>query len=105
MSESPKITRQEALTTASGNIWLVVAGIISAICLVFLWGMREMPPTGAAFTGLVLTVVFYLAMVAVRFGVTHNRLRLWTLAVLTIAIAITFAVVGWIVVVSAGPGV
>src|SRR5690554_6165027 len=93
VSESQKVTRQPALTTASGGIWLIVGGIISVICLVFLWLMRELEPLGAAVTGIVIIVVAYLAMLAVRYGVRAPRVRLWTLAALTIAIAVTFLAV------------
>src|SRR5690554_3612005 len=99
MSESQKINRQKALTTASGSIWLVVAAVISALCLVMLWTMRELPPLGAATTGFVLVIVGYLAMVAVRLGVPHVRTRLIALAVLTVAIVLAFMTVGGIIIV------
>ncbi len=98
MSDPQKVNRQAALTTASGNSWLVVGGIISALCLVMLWGMRELPPLGAATTGVVLVVVGYLAMVAVRFGVRSLRVRLIALAALTIAITLAFMTVGCIII-------
>lgn len=93
MSESQKVTKQPALTTASGSIWLVVGGIIAAICLVLLWLMRGMEPLGAATTGIVIIVVAYLVMLAVRYGVSAPRVRLWSLAVLTIGISVTFMTV------------
>lgn len=101
VSESQKVTKQPALTTASGGIWLVVGGIIAAICLVLLWLMRGMEPLGAATTGIVMIVVAYLAMLAVRYGVGAPRVRLWTLAALTIGIAITFMTVAIIIVYAA----
>lgn len=101
MSESHKVTRQEALTSDSGRVWLIVAGIIALLCLVMLWFMREMPPLGAATTGIAAIIVAYLAMVAIRFGVTHDRWRLGLLAALTISIVIIFAAVAWITVINA----
>ncbi len=98
MSESQKVTKQPALTTASGAIWLVVGGIISLLCLVLLWLMRGLEPIGAATTGIVIIVVAYLAMIAVRYGVSSLRVRLWTLAALTIGITITFLTVAVITV-------
>lgn len=98
MSESQKVTKQPALTTASGSIWLIVGGIIAAICLVLLWLMRGLEPIGAATTGIVIIVVAYLVMLAVRYGVTAPRVRLWTLAALTIGIAVTFLTVAIITV-------
>ncbi|WP_403020057.1 hypothetical protein [Salinibacterium sp. GXW1014] len=101
MSESQKVTRQEALTSDSGRTWLIVAGVIAALCLVMLWFMRELPPLGAATTGMVSIVIAYLAMVAIRFGVARSRLKLGLLAVLTIAIVLIFMTVGWITVFAA----
>lgn len=101
MSESQKVTRQEALTSDSGRTWLIVAGVIATLCLVMLWFMRDLPPLGAATTGIVAIVVTYLAMLAIRFGVNHLRWRLALLAVLTIAIVIIFGVVSWVTILSA----
>lgn len=101
MSESQKVTRQEALTSDSGRTWLIVGAIIATLCLVMLWFMREMPPTGAATTGMVSIIVAYSAMIAIRFGIRRDRARLVLLATLTIAIPVTFAVVAWITIVSA----
>src|SRR5690554_4470540 len=101
MSESQKVTRQEALTSDSGRTWLIVAGVIAALCLVMLWFMRELPPLGAATTGMVAIVIAYLAMIAIRFGVARSRLKLGLLAVLTIAIVLIFMTVGWITVFAA----
>ena len=101
MSESQKVTRQPALTTASGRTWLIVAGIISVLSILFLWFMRELEPLSAAAIGMVTIIVIYLAMVAIRFGVRAPRVRLWSLAVLTIAIAITFLTIAVIMIYSA----
>lgn len=101
MSESQKVTKQPALTTASGRTWLIVAGIISGLSLVFLWFMRELEPLGAAAIGMVTIIVIYLVMVAIRFGVRAPRVRLWSLAVLTIGIAITFLTIAVIMIYSA----
>jgi len=98
VSESQKVTKQPALTTASGGIWLVVGGIIAAICLMLLWLMRGLQPLGAATTGMVIIVVAYLAMLALRYGVSAPRVRLWSLAALTIGIAVTFMTVAIITV-------
>ncbi|MHA6694736.1 hypothetical protein [Homoserinimonas sp. A520] len=101
MSESQKVTKQPALTTASGGIWLVVAGIIALLSLILLWLMRELEPLGASVTGMVIIVVAYLAMLAIRYGVRAPRVRLWSLAILTIGIAITFMTVAIIMVYAA----
>ncbi|MHA6668678.1 hypothetical protein ACX3O0_07390 [Homoserinimonas sp. A447] len=101
MSESQKVTKQPALTTASGGIWLVVAGIIALLSLILLWLMRDLEPLGASVTGMVIIVVAYLAMLAIRYGVRAPRVRLWSLAILTIGIAITFMTVAIIMVYAA----
>jgi hypothetical protein len=93
--------KQPALTTASGNMWLLVAGIIGVLSLVFLWFMRELEPLGASVTGMVIIVVAYLVMLAVRYGVQAPRVRLWSLAFLTIGISITFLTIAVIMVYSA----
>lgn len=100
MSESQKVTRQPALTTASGRTWLIVAGVIAALSLVFLWFMRELEPLGASTIGIVTIVATYLAMVAIRFGIRAPRVRLWSLAVLTIGIACTFLTIAIIMIYS-----
>jgi hypothetical protein len=101
VSESQKVTQQPALTSASGGIWLLVAGIIAVISLVFLWFMKELEPLGASVTGMVIIIVTYLVMLAVRYGVRAPRVRLWSLAILTIGIAITFLTIAIIMVYSA----
>lgn len=101
MSDPQKVTQQAALTTASGRTWLIVAGVITVLCLVFLWFMRELEPLGAATLGIVIIVVAYLVMVAVRFGIQAPRIRLWSLAVLTLGIAGTFITIASIMILSA----
>lgn len=70
----------------------MVGGILAALSLVFLIGMRELDPPGVATAGLVTVVVLYLGMVAVRYGVARLRIRLGLLAGLTLAICLAFAV-------------
>jgi energy-converting hydrogenase Eha subunit E len=82
-------------------MWLLVAGIIGALSLIFLWFMRGLEPLGASVTGMVIIVVAYLAMLAIRYGVRAPRVRLWSLAILTIGISITFLTVAVIMVYSA----
>ena len=82
-------------------MWLLVAGIIAALSLIFLWFMRDLKPLGASVTGIVIILVAYLAMLAIRYGVRAPRVRLWSLAVLTIGIAITFLTIATIMIYSA----
>jgi hypothetical protein len=97
MDDSTRVTDQAALTTSSGRSWLVVGGILSALSLVLLFGMRELDPPGVATAGLAAVVVLYLGMVAVRYGVARLRLRLGLLAGLTIAICLVFVVCALVV--------
>lgn len=82
-------------------MWLLVAGIIAGLSLIFLWFMRDLEPLGASVTGIVIIIVAYLAMLAIRYGVRAPRVRLWSLAVLTIGIAITFLTIAIIMIYSA----
>ena len=92
MDDSTRVTDQAALTTSSGKSWLVVGAILSVLSIVFLFGMRDLDPPGAATAALAAVVVLYLVMVAVRYGVARLRLRLGLLAALTIAICLVFVV-------------
>ncbi|MDQ4138766.1 MAG: hypothetical protein M3116_07995, partial [Actinomycetota bacterium] len=92
MEDPGRVTDQAALTTSSGRSWLVVGGILTALTAGILFWMRELDPPGVATAGIAAVVVFYLGMVAVRFGVGRLRLRLGLLAALTIAICLAFVV-------------
>jgi hypothetical protein len=114
-SDSPKVTQQAALTTSTGRIWLVIGGILTVICLGFLWQMREIgracpfiepaPPgcldgrlTSAPIIGIAIIVLLYAAMVVVRFTVERLRVRLAVMAILTALIPIIFVICGGIVI-------
>ncbi|MFC0682154.1 hypothetical protein ACFFGH_30355 [Lysobacter korlensis] len=90
MDDSGRVSDQAALTTSSGRSWLIVGGILAALSIGFLFGMRDLNPPGVATAGLVAVIALYLGMVAVRFGVGRLRLRLGLLAALTIAICLAF---------------
>lgn len=95
-----RVTDQDALTVSSGGIWLVLGGVTAVIAIVMLVALRDLRPAGAATTGLVAVTTCYLAMVVVRYGVPHGRLRLGLLAALMIALFLAFAIcVGTMVVV------
>ncbi len=92
MSDSPRVRDQSSLTTSGGRIWLVVAGLLTALTVGLLLAMRDLRPVGVATIGLALIVAEYLVMIAIRFGVARLRVRLGLLAALTIAICLTFIV-------------
>ncbi|WP_349898318.1 hypothetical protein [Parafrigoribacterium soli] len=96
-STSTKVTEQRALTSGNGNNWLVIGGILTLICGGILFAMQRLEPAAVAFTGLVIVVVLYAAMVVVRLVAAPGRRMLWSLAALTILIVITFFVCGGIV--------
>jgi drug/metabolite transporter (DMT)-like permease len=92
MPDPTRVTDQAALTTSSGRSWLVIGALISALSLGFLFWMRDLEPAGVSITGMVIIVVLYLGMIAVRFGIARLRLRLGLLAAMMIGICITFVV-------------
>jgi hypothetical protein len=94
---SDKVTDQRALTTASGTTWLVIGAILTVLCGGLLFAMQWIGPPGIGLAGCANVLVLYAAMLAIRFAVRPGRVRLGTLAVLTILIAITFFIFGGIV--------
>ncbi len=96
-SSSTKVTEQRALTVASGSNWLVIGGGLSVICGGLLFAMQWLSPAIVATTGFVIVIVLYALMVVTRVVVRPGRVRLWTLATLTILLVITFFVCGGIV--------
>ncbi|MGA0568107.1 hypothetical protein ACO2Q7_12295 [Rathayibacter sp. KR2-224] len=60
------VRNQPALRTSSGRVWLVVGGVMAAICVaVLLLQVRNSVPM--AVLGAVIVAVLYAALVAVRF--------------------------------------
>lgn len=96
-SNSTKVTEQRQLTTASGTSWLTIGAGLTAICGGLLFAMQSLEPAVVATVGFVTVVALYVAMVVARFAVPPGRLRLWTLAALTILLVITFFVCAGIV--------
>ncbi|QDZ15156.1 hypothetical protein [Humibacter ginsenosidimutans] len=66
-SADPTLVRnQSALRTSSGRVWLVVGGILAAVCIIVLlvqWG-NSVP---LAAIGAVVVALFYAAMIVVRY--------------------------------------
>lgn len=114
LSDSPKVTEQAALTTSSGLIWLVVAGILAVVSIGFLWPMTQLtracpliePPPAyclddtVPLVGIAVIVLLYATMVVIRYTVERLRLRLALLAILTALIPIVFAICGTLVILS-----
>lgn len=84
---SPRVRDQPELTTASGRTWIVVGGLLTLVSLVVLVPMLLLRPPGAAGVGVVLVVFLYIAML-VSTRIPPGPARLFTLAVLMIAIAV-----------------
>ncbi len=76
-----KVGNQPALRTSSGAIWLVVGGILAAICAGMLAWLSVLDPA-VAWTGFAIVLALYLAMIGVRLLVERQRVRLITLAIL-----------------------
>ena len=88
-TDPTRLTNQPALTTASGNIWLVVGGLFTAIALGVLIPMAalDMAPEGLPLVAVILDVTLYLAIVIVRVTAPPGRLRLGIMAIALLAIA------------------
>ncbi|ARJ05666.1 hypothetical protein DVJ78_10085 [Humibacter sp. BT305] len=84
-----RVTNQPSLTTSTGTIWLVVGGIMAAICVALLAAMLGLQPAGVAFWSLIAIVVLYGGMLEVRLLARPGRVRLTLLAVLFGLIAAT----------------
>ncbi len=82
-----RIGDQPALRTSSGAVWLIVGGVLAALCIGLLIALDSLqPPVGVIGAGIVL--VLYVFMVAAVLAIPRTRIRLLTLAVLMIAMAI-----------------
>ncbi len=76
-----KVGNQPSLRTSSGAIWLVMGGILTAICAGMLAWLSVLNPA-VAWTGFAIVLALYLAMIGVRLLVFRQRVRLITLAIL-----------------------
>ncbi|GAT73182.1 hypothetical protein [Microbacterium hydrocarbonoxydans] len=87
----PTLVRsQPALRTSSGAIWIIVASLFTAVCLVPLIGIigRGGAPAGIAIATAVLLVGLLAAMVVLRLTVSPGPALLRALAVCFIAMAL-----------------
>ena len=87
-ADPTRITSQVALTTASGNIWILVGGLFAAIAVAMLIALLGSDPPGVSGTGAVIVVLLYAAMVVVRLVLPRGRMRLRVLAIGMLAIAV-----------------
>ncbi|MGV8876076.1 MAG: hypothetical protein ACOH1K_01045 [Rhodoglobus sp.] len=88
MSDDPtRLRNQPALTTASGNSWLVIGAAFSLISIGTLTALATFPPAGLAVAAIATIVVLYVAMVIVRFAVARHRRRLGIIAALFLSSA------------------
>ncbi len=99
MSDDPtRMRNQDALTTSSGRIWLIVGGLFAAICLAVLIPMTFLPAgSGIAAAGAIAVTVLYAAMVIVRLVAPSGRLRLRVMAAAMIVMAALALVAVWLV--------
>lgn len=86
----PTLVRsQPSLQTSSGTIWLLVAALFTAVCLVPLVAIvaAGMPAAAVAASTIVLMAALYAAMVAVRLSATPGPRRLRRMAVCFLCLA------------------
>ncbi|MFT4123415.1 MAG: hypothetical protein QM635_06255 [Microbacteriaceae bacterium] len=88
--EGTRVRDQAPLTTSSGQVWIVVGGVFTAIVAGMLFALASLPPAGLAIAGGVAVLALFAAMVVVRVAVPRGRLRLRLLA----AAMLTMALVG-----------
>jgi len=94
VSDDPtKVRNQPALTRGTGNSWLLIGAVITVMSAVFFLLQLDAHPVGLALTGTLVVVALYVCMLIVRFTIPNDRVRLGTLAVLLLAIAVV-ALVG-----------
>lgn len=94
MSDDPtKVRNQPALTRGPGNSWVVIGAVITLLSAIFFLLQLDSRPPGVALTGALVVVALYVCMLVARFTLTVDRVRLGTMAVLLLAIAVV-ALVG-----------
>jgi hypothetical protein len=88
-TDPTRLKNQPALTTSSGNIWILVGGLFTAIALAVLIPMAvlDMPPQGLPLVAVILDVTLYLAIVIARLTAPPGRVRLGIMAIALLAIA------------------
>ena len=82
-----RVRNQSSLTSSSGAIWLVVGGILAAICVAVLL-LETRVDALLAISGAVIVAALYVAMVIVRLAVHAQRRRLGWLAVLLLVLVV-----------------
>jgi hypothetical protein len=99
VSDPTKVRSQPALNSGTGNTWLVVGGITTAIAGAFFAFGLQLEPPGLALSGLLAVLLLYAAMLVARFTIKPEPLRLRTLATLLLALSVIalvcLAVVAW----------
>lgn len=89
--DETKVTEQPSLTFSTGNIWLVVGGLFTAVALAVLvpQTIAGLPPRGVPLAAVIVDVALYAGMLVARFAVPVPRLRrrLGLLAIGMLAIA------------------
>lgn len=85
--DSTRMGDQPALRTSGGAVWLVVGGVLAALCIGLLLALNSLQhPVGLV--GAAIVLVLYVFMVAAVLAIPDRRARLLTLACLMIGIAV-----------------
>ncbi|WP_411720470.1 hypothetical protein [Mycetocola sp.] len=87
MTDPTRVRSQPALTSSTGLIWILLGAILAAICAGVLLALVPLQPV-TAWVGLVLVVVLFTAMIAIRFAVRRGSRRLTAMASVFGAIAL-----------------
>jgi hypothetical protein len=88
VADPTKVRNQPALTRGPGNTWLTVGALMTLISGVILAFALNLQPPGVALIGLIAVVALFIFMVFARLTIVPGRVRLGTLAVLLLAIAV-----------------
>jgi hypothetical protein len=99
VADPTKVRNQPALTSGPGNTWLLVGALMTLISGVILAFALNLEPPGVALIGLVAVVALFICMVFARLTIVPGRMRLGTLAVLLLALAVvslvSLGIIAW----------
>jgi hypothetical protein len=88
-TDPTRVLNQPALRTSDGTIWIVLAGIFAAVCVVPLAMVLAEPGPSVvvAWITLLLLIVLYAALIACRITISDRVRRLRLMAILMLGMA------------------
>ncbi|MET1052965.1 MAG: hypothetical protein ABWX65_10035 [Mycetocola sp.] len=87
MSDPTQVRNQAALTTSTGFVWITLGSLLTVLCAGVLFLLESLDPVTAR-VGLGFVLVFFLALVILRWAVPAGRKRLVAMASMFGAIAL-----------------